>query len=393
MRNFFALGYLASTVIAGPYENRPANVDCPLGYNLVGKKCEQNIFSPAMITCSLGQLQGNKCVTTVQPILACPIGAEMDGNVCKVFQYDQPTAECPSGFHLEGSACMLKKPLPLTEACDMGRPDGRGNCIHTEHVTRLTKKSCPAGFYDEGHGCAKTTTYDCSPDEVLIKKPVFLPAPIVSKETEVVAPVAAPVFTSVSNYKKQRFNRMLNARRSPQSYSPISIAPVLAAPSKGAPTHVKPAIPAPLPQSNVAVVKQLCQREDYTPYVTESFCPQGYAANGDECISTTTFPMVQRCITGGSANACYEPKTAPVNMRCNVGALVGEKCVVAEVINQETVCPAGTDRVGGVCQQLTTPNVSCPPGTTLDGQNCIGKVFTEPTGIVTQPCTGKACWQ
>ncbi|EZG43933.1 putative oocyst wall protein [Gregarina niphandrodes] len=387
MRHLFTLGSIATFAVAGPYEARPANVDCPVGYTLVGKKCEQNTFQPAQVTCSLGQLQGNRCITTVPPIQTCPIGSTQEGNVCKIFQYDQPRPECPNGFHLEGASCVQKKQLPVTEVCDVGRPDGRGQCVNTEVVSQVIKKVCPSGFQDEGHGCVKTTTYDCSPDEVSIPKPVFVhPAPV-TKETAVAQPL--PLFT---NYKKKGWKRMLGAKK---SYAPINIAPVAPAPSKGAaPIVIKSQPMAPVPPSNVAVVKQLCQREDYAPYVIEHFCPQGYAPHGEGCAATATYPMSARCINGNSIEACFEPKIAPVSMHCNVGALVGDKCVVAETINLETVCPAGTERVGGACQQITTPNVACPPGTILEGNNnCVGKAYTEPIGTVTTTCTGKACWQ
>lgn len=377
----------------------PASQDvvCPPAFDLVGKRCEQASFLPAIFSCALGSLQGGQCVTTAPQISQCPYGSIAEGGSCKIIANSTPNRTCPGGYSAEGGACIQRIPLPIEEVCELGRPDGNGNCIFSETVSKVMKQTCPSGYNNEGYGCVKTTQYDCSPAASAPPPPPhFAPAAVpVPMQRAAYGKGAAPLPAFGGGYGGHGgHKRMLGGKKGGYS-APISLAPPMAIAAPVTPQNPW----VPLATSNIAVLKQMCQRQDYAPLITEQFCPNGYAdagGMGGQCVTTSTYPMIKRCVNGNSAQNCYDIKTAPFFSQCANGSLVGERCVAATTVPQETVCPAGTKMsgIGGACEQYQQPHQSCPTGHSLDGAgNCIGKIYAEPSGTVMTRCTGKGCFK
>lgn len=382
MKAFFCFATIAITAHADPYKHGgiPANVHCPPGFNLAGKKCEQTTQSPPQIYCLVGNLVGDQCVATAPMVKQCPLGSAPEGKSCTVVQTMPATTFCPPGFADEGNVCTTRTPLPLAEVCEIGHADGSGMCIHIETAEKVIRTFCPPGYYDEGKGCMKVTEYDCSP-AVINKKAAPAPPPIY------------PIGKKAKKYGGGGYGlRMLGAKKF-NIYAPPAPLP--------APPPSKAAVPIPMPAPpilappppTVQVIRQSCQRKDFAPPVVESHCPDGFVELGKKCQLVKRFPPMQKCSNGGPANACEDVRTVGKETKCGKGVLVGQVCQWKEPMPQEAVCPAGTHMTGkGDCQQTTAPLARCPPGTTLEGRTCIGVNIAEPIGTVTVPCTGKGCW-
>lgn len=386
-----------------------ANLSCPVGFQLNGKRCEKPIYGTPTIRCPIGNLVGDSCVTTAPMTQICPIGSVEDGGSCAIVHSRAPQTRCPPGFAPTGNGCQQRTALPLIETCDIGADDGEG-CQMVEHaqqvslltlrininrffplslwrllsltryflIMQVIRTYCSAGFHDEGNGCVRVTTYDCSP------------AVQHGKEQETVA-IAQPLPLPGLNYgghKKRAYKRMLGAKKYNIYSPPIISAPP---PSKAMVVASPPVVAPPAP--SVSVIGQQCSRRDYAPPVIESSCPEGFVQSADSCTKVSRFEKTRKCANGAPIQSCFDVKTISPIVDCAKGVLVGEVCQFKETIDRINACPAGSTMTGnGDCAATTMARAVCPSQTALQNGSCVGLETAEPTGSMTVPCTGKGCF-
>eukprot|EP01054_Gregarina_sp_Poly1_P000471 Gregarina_sp_Poly_1__470@NODE_1112_length_5051_cov_170_608146_g771_i0_p2_GENE_NODE_1112_length_5051_cov_170_608146_g771_i0NODE_1112_length_5051_cov_170_608146_g771_i0_p2_ORF_typecomplete_len387_score33_38CxC7/PF18866_1/7_9e02CxC7/PF18866_1/5_6e03CxC7/PF18866_1/33CxC7/PF18866_1/4_7e02CxC7/PF18866_1/6_2cEGF/PF12662_7/1_4cEGF/PF12662_7/1_5e02cEGF/PF12662_7/4_2cEGF/PF12662_7/1_5e02cEGF/PF12662_7/5_9cEGF/PF12662_7/29cEGF/PF12662_7/1_9e03FOG_N/PF15888_5/60FOG_N/PF15888_5/19FOG_N/PF15888_5/3_9e03FOG_N/ len=384
MQSFFALACIVSIAQADPHAHlgkNPPQLNCPPGFALTGKKCEQIVTQTPQSVCSTGTPDNGSCVLYAPSEKVCPPGTVPSGKECTATDVTPAFASCPPGYQESGKAgCVTTKSLPIVEVCEAGTMSSSGQCVLIETAEKITSTYCPTGYIDEGKGCMQVTQYDCSPP--IHGKEAIAPPPILPP------PMPAPIF---GGYRGKK--RMLGAKKYGPVYAPVPIPvpPPLPVP---APLPLPPpvAIPPP-PPPKINVVQQLCQRKDFANPIVETKCPPGYTEVGKKCVLKKIFPPVQRCSNGGPVSQCSETLTAPHLYSCHTGILVGDQCKHTSSYPYEFMCPRGFQMLGHECAQFLSPQIVCPPGLALEGNICIGRNYAEPTGLVVVQCTGKGCFQ
>eukprot|EP01053_Blabericola_migrator_P005152 Blabericola_migrator_1__5151@NODE_265_length_10621_cov_160_318363_g221_i0_p4_GENE_NODE_265_length_10621_cov_160_318363_g221_i0NODE_265_length_10621_cov_160_318363_g221_i0_p4_ORF_typecomplete_len380_score57_22cEGF/PF12662_7/0_13cEGF/PF12662_7/2e03cEGF/PF12662_7/13cEGF/PF12662_7/71cEGF/PF12662_7/8_6cEGF/PF12662_7/79cEGF/PF12662_7/4_5e03_NODE_265_length_10621_cov_160_318363_g221_i082719410 len=377
MKSFFAFAFIVSLVQAGPHDltgKNPPQITCPPGFTLTGKKCEQIITQTPQSVCPTGTYDNGQCVVYAATQKICPPGATPVGKDCIATEVFPAHASCPAGFIDNGKGCIQTKTLPLVDICEAGIMDPTGQCVVVETTEKITTTYCPAGYIDEGKGCMQITEYDCSP-------------PIHGKETLIPALPPPPPFFGGYKHKK----RMLGAKKYGPVYAPVPLPVPPPAPVVPLPPPV--VIPPPPPSPKINIVQQLCQRKDFANPIVETKCPPGYTEVGKKCAMKKVFPPMKKCSNGLPAHQCAETTTALPIFSCTTGILVGDHCEQHHAYAHEITCPAGYQMIGMQCAQYVSPQVICAPGLTLEGPQCVGRNYVEPTGIKVIQCTGKNCWQ
>lgn len=356
----------------------PASYSCQNGYFLDGKRCIQEFNEAVSYACPIGfhNAGTNKefnCVQETEKIPDCPKGSMNAGKNCIMTEAVPAIPFCPPGYDQSGKGCKQLIQLPLVQKCDIGKLIGK-QCLLEDRAALIVEHYCPAGYVEVAKGCQKTTLYDCTrPNQS--KKGVGA----------AIGGVHGRSYRSThygNNYDGGYYRGARHLRRlghkddkKHDDYDIIQFSG-------------KDYIPPPA----IEVVSKQCERIEYARPEARSFCPPDYNQSGKGCVKLITSQPRQVCSNGSSSKNCTTEKYAPIQNQCPKGySANGKKCTASRNVPVNYVCPTGFYDSGKNCVKATNALVSCAPGLTLRGKQCIGKRFAEP--IVTQQitCVGKGC--
>eukprot|EP01053_Blabericola_migrator_P000157 Blabericola_migrator_1__156@NODE_1040_length_5626_cov_5_586796_g716_i0_p4_GENE_NODE_1040_length_5626_cov_5_586796_g716_i0NODE_1040_length_5626_cov_5_586796_g716_i0_p4_ORF_typecomplete_len343_score59_23UL45/PF05473_12/1_9e03UL45/PF05473_12/2_1e02UL45/PF05473_12/25UL45/PF05473_12/13UL45/PF05473_12/19_NODE_1040_length_5626_cov_5_586796_g716_i0361064 len=340
MKAFTVLALFGFAVAQKGRQHTEPVYSCPPQYNLVGKTCERQTTVPATLFCVNGQLNGEQCLAPAQRDSVCPPGTTPAGLACQTVESVPAEKYCPPNTHDIGGECQTYSVTGIVEVCERGVLVG-GQCELTEAVAPLVTKACPVGYTEQKGGCWKHAQMDCTP-------------PHVGK-------------------------RMLQAHSKGKSYA----APVPAPP---APKYI-PSI------AKLAVTNKQCEVKLEAPLHTTATCPPNMEHINNQCVTKTYEPTTIECSLG-APHLCFPAQNAPALTRCPPGFIkTNELCTKTTTVPKNTFCPPGTiEGANGVCLVASAPQPRCPPGTTLNGNVCLGVETTQPTVQVTVTCQGKNCF-
>lgn len=352
----------------------PPSYTCNQGFILDGKKCFQEFFEPVVKQCPVGfQNAGTdkelNCVQIAERVGDCPPGSVAAGKNCMITEAVPAIPFCPAGYSESGKGCTQLVQLPIVQKCDVGKLVGK-QCMLEDRAELNVEVYCPAGYVQVAKGCQKTVMYDCT-------------RPRQSKKG-----VGASVGGVVGRpYRTEHYGHNYGGGYYASGHKHLRLL--------GKKKHDdvifdfgKDVLPPPV----VEIVSKQCERIEYAKPESRSFCPPGYNQNGKGCVKLIVSEPRSVCSNGASAKSCTSEKFAPLQHQCPKGyGINGKKCTASKNIPMIYRCPPGFFESGKGCQKAVPATVSCPPGTSMRGSQCVGKRFSEP--IVTQQisCVGKGC--
>merc|ERR1711904_65990 len=95
---------MSLAAFAAPEERK---IDCPAGFDLVGKRCIRERVESASVKCPRGINQLGVCVESRDPALKCEAGYEKKGRLCeRKSQVDKVKKICEPGYTDSGVDCV-----------------------------------------------------------------------------------------------------------------------------------------------------------------------------------------------------------------------------------------------------------------------------------------------
>lgn len=313
-------------------------------------------------------------------------------------QQTEPVYSCPPNFNLNGKTCERQTTGPVQTLCTQGTLQGDICVIETPKQTR-----CPIGSILQGKQCVTPnqtpanrfcpfgfveTFSGCEANEQL---PLVEICEIGSREGPQCVTVDLLPYTT-NQYCPPGFEEAAKGgcwRATVYDCTPLQKGKGGMAGLRG--LAGKGGMTVPVTNAKVNVIKQTCERKEAAAYVTDRSCPAGFLDTGSGCMQKNYFPTTTRCSNGGPVETCFTAKNAPFQYDCPPGTqMQGQNCISQQTMPEESFCAQGYDN-GFTCVQQFQPTVRCEPGLQLSGNICIGHETAPPQVTVTVTCTGKDC--
>jgi len=339
-------------------------VECPLDYQMVGKRCVKSVEVAPTKSCAGGIMQGGVCVSSFPPVLKCDGGSVRVGNLCET-RTEVPRVKKipPVGFKDNGSAYERILPLKQVSFCPAGNLVD-DECIIEKEVPAVPKRYCANNSSLDSKGCLSIVPLELQPvcedgtyiDGMCVRyaeQPVINARESCAEGTERVGDVCVKEVSGMPVLKCQDLT-------DPNEYGLCEKKKML----KILPTPRCP------PGYEISADMEFCEQEVVGTIISE--CPSGSYENGDECvIQEYAEPQVTaECPEGFTEHAgkdlCYKTEIYDCSPTPNSGkaALRGRdsnvRTITQECERKETApkevtktCPATFEVSGAGCEKLT----------------------------------------
>lgn len=355
------------------------SLTCPVGYTLVGEKCERELYQQPEVVCPIGELVGDQCVLQLPELSKCPEGfTRKDAETCAKLIYTEPLEYCPHGYTEEHGKCTKIVPGEIIEKCPVGVRQG-DLCVLHKYQKPIVDTFCPP-HSQEAHGkCFVTELYDCTPtkQKVIVDKfpkqkkgvVVYQEEPLVEYEEvyEWGPCPAAPRYLK-GGHHQPKFQKQ--------------------------PKQCKVKVQKPKYKiEKVEVVHRTCEKQVPVEPLVHTYCPAGFTETPEgKCLEIITHPIIRKCSVGGSVDECFSRVYAPFEYECPPPTVPrGKKCVETLYAPVEHYCPPQSVATPEGCFTYHEPILVCEDGYDLEGDVCTCLEITTPTVTYITTCEGPNC--
>eukprot|EP00915_Cephaloidophora_sp_WS-2016_P005421 GHVH01007183.1.p1 GENE.GHVH01007183.1~~GHVH01007183.1.p1 ORF type:complete len:614 (+),score=84.16 GHVH01007183.1:435-2276(+) len=385
-------------VVTKKVDRSPA---CPTGYERNGLRCQHKREGFVVSICPDGSEEdGESCArfqsaATVKSHPVCPEGfetsetkegcsktevydctppvagkdASMRGTqtqtvaqTCERKQYADPIYDeaCPEGFEFNAdNVCDKKVSVEKTSICNIAGASADA-CYDFIYKAPFIKSNCEAPYVEVDGACSKS---------------VVVPSKVVCANTG---------SSDIANCFATQTVEKLVERGCPAGYElndGICYQRVIS----------QPDIVCEDQDKSIAE----CSIKHRVAPVVRAVCPAGANQdpnNHEVCSVRSTFPAVSACANGSSVEDCFDKIEVPYTYQCPFGSVQSKSgCTKVKAYEALEYCEDGATLINNSCMTHVPATNSCPRGTQLIADYCVGTITKEPIVTFTKTCYGKGC--